>query len=252
MPHTTHVALQRWQGIGRQSLQAAQRGDGQEHRSHYWPLLAVLASVSSLTAGTSLAKQLFPILGAQGASALRVGLAAIILALIWRPWRWPLRSAQLATPVQFLGLACAAGSAVCWALYIVLGRRLRGIPNGQAASLGVLCAAVIVVPIGLAEAGAKLMQPSILLLGLAVAVVSSALPYSLEMLALRRLPPATFGVALASEPAVAAFMGMVVLNEHLNLWQWVAIFCIICAAMGSAFTLPSRAANEADLSTIDH
>lgn len=295
-------------------------------RSHFLPLLAVLASVSSLTAGTSLAKQLFPMLGAQGASALRVGLAAIILVLIWRPWRWPLRSDQLWTLMQFglalalmnlliymalrtiafgvavaiefagplavaiyysrrpvdfvwlilaavglvlvlpwstisreesagldpMGLACAAGSAICWALYIVLGRRLGGIPSGQAASLGMLFAAMVVVPAGLAEAGARLVDPSILLFGLLVAIVSSALPYSLEMFALRRLPPATFGIALATEPAVAAFMGMALLNEHLSRCQWLAIFCIICAAMGSAITRPHPAAEGPTPSASDH
>ncbi|WP_027014936.1 EamA family transporter [Comamonas composti] len=289
-----------------------------------WPLLAVLGSVSSLGVGTSLAKQLFPVLGAQGTSALRVGFAAMILVAIWRPWRWPLKKAQawallrfgvalglmnllfymalrsipfgLAVAIEFsgplavaiyhsrrpvdfvwlalavlglalilpfgvlggqgavsldpLGMACAAGAAVCWALYIVLGRRLGAIPSGQAVSLGLLCAALVVVPVGVVQAGAKLLEPSILLFGLFVAAISSALPYSLEMLALRRLPAATFGIALATEPAVAALMGMLLLNEQLSGPQWLAIACIMAAAMGSAISRPgeeSKPAPEAEL-----
>ena len=94
----------------------------------------------------------------------------------------------------------------------------------------------MVVPFGVAEAGAKLLTPSILLFGLMVAAISSALPYTLEMMALRRLPPATFGIALATEPAIAALMGMLLLSENLSPMQWAAIACIMAAAMGSAMT----------------
>lgn len=281
------------------------------HWNHWWPLLAVLGSVTSLGVGTSLAKQLFPVVGAQGTSALRVGFAALILVCVWRPWRWPLGRRQawsllrfgvalggmnlmfymalrsipfgLAVAIEFsgplavaiyhsrrpvdfvwlalavaglalilpvglgggatlvlspVGIACAVGAAICWALYILLGQRLDHVPSGQAVSLGLACAALVVVPFGVAEAGARLLVPGVLLFGLMVAAISSALPYTLEMLALRRLPPATFGIALATEPAVAAFMGMLLLNEHLTPLQWLAIACIMGAAMGSAMTRP--------------
>lgn len=276
--------------------------------NHWWPVLAVLGSVTALGVGTSLAKQLFPVVGAQGTSALRVGFAALILVCIWRPWRWPLNRQNalallafgtalggmnlmfymalrdipfgLAVAIEFsgplavaiyysrravdfvwlvlaviglamilplgahsqgvhlsaVGIACALGAAICWALYIVLGRRLGHIPSGQAVSLGLLCAALVVVPFGVAEAGVKLLTPSILLFGLMVAAISSALPYTLEMMALRRLPPATFGIALATEPAIAALMGMLLLSENLSPMQWAAIACIMAAAMGSAMT----------------
>ena len=283
-------------------------------------MLAVLGSVSALGVGTSLAKQLFPLIGAQGTSALRVGFAALILICIWRPWRWSLNRQQavsllvfgmalggmnlmfymalrdipfgLAVAIEFsgplavaiyysrravdfvwlalavlglalilplgnigggetglhlspVGIACAIGAAVCWAAYIVLGRRLNHIPSGQAVSLGLLCAALVVVPFGVAEAGVKLLTPSILLFGLMVAAISSALPYSLEMLALRRLPPATFGIALATEPAIAALMGMLLLSENLTMTQWAAIACIMAAAMGSALTTRPEPASAA-------
>ena len=78
--------------------------------------------------------------------------------------------------------------------------------------------------------------------------ISSALPYSLEMLALRRLPPATFGIALATEPAIAALMGMLLLSEHLSMTQWAAIACIMAAAMGSAMTRSGSKPAQADAS----
>ena len=290
--------------------------------NHWWPVLAVLGSVTALGLGTSLAKQLFPVIGAQGTSALRVGFAALMLVCIWRPWRWPLNRQQatsllafgvalgcmnllfymalrdipfgIAVAIEFsgplavaiyysrravdfvwlalaivglalilplggnsaglnlspVGIASAFGAAICWALYIVLGRRLGSIPSGQAVSLGLLCAALVVVPFGVAEAGAKLLTPSILLFGLMVAAISSALPYTLEMLALRRLPPATFGIALATEPAIAAFMGMLLLSENLTLTQWSAIGCIMAAAMGSAMTRPTNKTTEPDVAAI--
>ncbi|MEG0047221.1 MAG: EamA family transporter [Comamonas sp.] len=290
--------------------------------NHWWPVLAVLGSVTALGLGTSLAKQLFPVIGAQGTSALRVGFAALMLVCIWRPWRWPLNRQQaksllafgvalgcmnllfymalrdipfgIAVAIEFsgplavaiyysrravdfvwlalaivglalilplggntaglnlspVGIACALGAAVCWALYIVLGRRLGSIPSGQAVSLGLLCAALVVVPFGVAEAGVKLLTPSILLFGLMVAAISSALPYTLEMLALRRLPPATFGIALATEPAIAAFMGMLLLSENLTLTQWSAIGCIMAAAMGSAMTRPASKTAEPDAAVV--
>ncbi|GGH64678.1 membrane protein [Comamonas phosphati] len=291
------------------------------HWNHWWPLLAVLGSVTSLGVGTSLAKQLFPVLGAQGTSALRVGFAALILVCVWRPWRWPLSRQQawsllrfglalggmnlmfymalrsipfgLAVAIEFsgplavaiyhsrrpvdfiwlvlaviglalvlptglgnstlalspVGIACAVGAAICWALYILLGQRLSHVPSGQAVSLGLVCAALVVVPFGVAEAGTKLLAPSVLLFGLMVAAISSALPYTLEMLALRRLPPATFGIALATEPAVAAFMGMLLLGEHLTPVQWLAIACIMGAAMGSAVTRPGAKSAAPQAST---
>jgi inner membrane transporter RhtA len=296
--------------------------------NHWWPLLAVLGSVTSLGVGTSLAKQLFPLVGAQGTSALRVGFAALILVCVWRPWRWTLNRQQawallrfgvvlggmnlmfymalrsipfgLAVAIEFSGplavaiyhsrrpvdfvwlalavaglalilpigigigaggasalalspqgIACAVGAAVCWALYILLGQRMSHVPSGQAVSLGLACAALVVVPFGVAEAGTKLLAPSVLLFGLMVAAISSALPYTLEMLALRRLPPATFGIALATEPAVAALMGMLLLGEHLAPVQWLAIACIMGAAMGSAMTRPGAksAAPQASAAT---
>jgi inner membrane transporter RhtA len=81
-----------------------------------------------------------------------------------------------------------------------------------------------------------LLQPSVLLAGLGVAAVSSAIPISLEMVALKRLPQEAFGIMTSMEPAVAAVLGLLLLDEHLTALQWVAIGCTMLAAAGSAFT----------------
>ena len=101
-----------------------------------------------------------------------------------------------------------------------------------------LTAALVVAPFGVAEAGSGLLAPGILLAGLAVAVMSSALPYSLEMVALRRLDGKNFGVLMSLEPAVAACAGLMLLGERISLVQWLAIGLVIAASVG--ITLGSR------------
>ena len=97
-------------------------------------------------------------------------------------------------------------------------------------------AALVVVPVGVAHAGAALLSPAVLLVGVAVAAISSALPISLEMMALKRLPKEAFGIMISMEPAVAALIALVLLDEYLSVLQWVAIGLIIAASMGSALT----------------
>ena len=91
-----------------------------------------------------------------------------------------------------------------WALYIIFGKRAGHIHGGQATSLGLTAAALVALPVGAAHAGTALLDPSLILAGIAVGVLSSALPYSLEMVALKRLPNKTFGVLLSMEPAMGA------------------------------------------------
>jgi inner membrane transporter RhtA len=97
-----------------------------------------------------------------------------------------------------------------------------------------LVASTFTVPLGIVHAGGALLAPGVLLGGLAVAVLSSAAPYSLEMLALRRLPSHVFGLVVSASPAVASLIGFVMLGERLSWVQWAAIACIVCASAGGA------------------
>ncbi len=278
----------------------------------FFPFLAVLGSDTSLGLGTSWAKQvLFPAVGAQGTTAVRVGLSAVLM-LLWRPWRWRLSRADakavalygaalgamnlmfymsiqtlpfgLAVAIEFagplavaiwssrramdfvwvalamvglglllplglsgstldpVGVMYSVGAAVFWALYIIYGKRAGHLHAGQSVSLGLLVAAMVVVPVGVVHAGAALLSPSVLLVGLCVAAISSAIPISLEMMALKRLPKEAFGIMISMEPAVAALLALPLLGEHLSGVQWLAIGCIVAASMGSAATARQSAA----------
>ena len=132
------------------------------------------------------------------------------------------------------GVLCGLGAGVCWALYIVFGRRVGAAHGGASTALGLLVGAVIIAPIGLASAGAKLFAPSLLPTALAVALMSGALPYPLEMYALPRLPARTYGVLMSLGPALGALSGRLFLGEHLSAIQWLAIGCIMLASGGSA------------------
>ena len=135
-----------------------------------------------------------------------------------------------------IGVLYALAAAVFWALYIVFGKRAGHLHAGHTVSLGLLVAALVVVPVGVAHAGAALLSPTVLLIGVAVAAVSSAIPISLEMMALKRLPKEAFGIMISMEPAVAAVLAMALLGEHLTALQWLAIGCVVAASMGSAMT----------------
>lgn len=268
------------------------------------PLVLLLASLLSQYVGAASAKSLFPLVGAEGVTGLRVGLSALMLLVILRPWRslpgrvdlgnllvygatlgamnlsiyramelipigiaiaievtGPLAVALLGSRrlKDFLWIACAAvglvlllplreassalnpvgvayamAAAFCWALYIVFGKRASSLPGGQAVAWGMLVAASFTVPLGIAHAGAGLLVPAVMLTGLAVAVLSSMVPYLLEMMALRRLPSHVFGLAVSASPAVAALIGFLMLGERLSAVQWAAIACIMCASAGSA------------------
>lgn len=153
----------------------------------------------------------------------------------------PLRSDAALDP---LGIAFAIGAAICWMLYILTGKRISGPLGGDAVAWGMLVAAILVMPVGLAHAGAALFSPWVLLVGLVIALLSSAFPYSLEMKAMRRLPAPVFGLMLSSAPAVGALAGFIVLGERLTSIQWTAILCIMAASGGSALTTGHKAAIE--------
>jgi len=270
------------------------------------PVLVLLIAMASIQSGASLAKSLFPVVGAPGVTALRLMLGTLILVCIFKPWRLrfareqrlpllfyglslgamnylfylsiqriplgiavaleftgPLAVALFASRrlvdfiwvalavlglwfllplgqnvahVDITGAALALAAGACWAVYILAGQR-AGEEHGPATvAMGSLIAALVFVPIGVLQAGDALWHWSILPLGLAIAILSTALPYSLEMIALTRLPTRTFGTLMSMEPALAAISGMIFLGEVLTLSQTLALGAIITASMGSTLT----------------
>jgi inner membrane transporter RhtA len=143
-------------------------------------------------------------------------------------------------PLDPIGVAFALGAAGCWALYIVYGKRVSAALRGDAVAWGMLVAALLCAPIGGAMSGPVLFAPWVLLAGLGIAILSSAIPYTLEMEAMRRLPATVFGILVSASPAIAALIGFVVLGEVLRPLQWLAILCIITASAGSALSATRR------------
>jgi inner membrane transporter RhtA len=135
-----------------------------------------------------------------------------------------------------LGVALALVAGALWAAYILLSARVgRMFPGGAGLTLAMLVATVPLAPVGIASAGGDLLVPWILLVGAAVGVLSSAIPYTLELEALRRLPVGVFGVLMSLEPAVAALAGFVVLGEELATRELIAILLVVAASAGAAY-----------------
>ncbi|MCO5365348.1 threonine/homoserine exporter RhtA [Pseudomonas alliivorans] len=268
-----------------------------------FPLGLLIIAMISIQSGASLAKSLFPVVGAQGTTALRLIFASLILLLVLRPWRARLTARSLrtvmlygislgsmnmlfymslqtvplgiavaleftgplavalgasrklidflwvalavlglllliplgesSTRIDLVGAGYALGAGVCWAAYILFGQK-AGADNGiQTAALGVTIAAVFIAPIGVVHAGAALLDLSLIPAALGVAVLSTALPYSLEMVALTRMSARTFGTLASLEPVFAALSGLIFLHEDLSLTQWLAISAIIVASIGA-------------------
>jgi inner membrane transporter RhtA len=264
---------------------------------------ALLLAMIAFQCGAALAKQLFPVMGAQGATAMRLGLGALVLWCIRRPWRrlagrdgwgwlWAygltlgsmnlcfymsLRTIPLGVAIALefvgplsialggsrhlrdffwvglvlfglalllpwqasarsldpVGVLYAMGSATGWAAYILVGRRAGAAFGNDTVALGSAIGALVAVPVGVAHAGAALLTPAALPFALGVAVLSSALPYSLEMYALTRLPARTLGILMSAEPALGALLGLALLGEHLSAPQWLAIAAIVAASVGT-------------------
>jgi inner membrane transporter RhtA len=146
----------------------------------------------------------------------------------------PLGHAQ--TGIDTVGALYALGAGACWALYIVFGQRAGTDYGASAVALGSIIATIIVVPVGVAKAGALLFTAAALPYAFAIALLSTALPYTLEMIALTRLPARTFGILMSVEPAFGAFFGWMILHEVLNGQQWSAIAMIMLASIGTTWT----------------
>ena len=271
------------------------------------PVGAAIAALVSVQTGAALAKTLFPLVGPEGVVALRLGLSAVILLAVLRPWRiWgqanmlhllgygvmmglmniliyraflyipvgiavsievigPLGAALLSsrrridllwialsvagltllpwgTGSQGLdprGVMYALAAALAWGLYVVLGSKVA-VHGKQAVGTGMLFAALLGVPLGINHAGAELLAPWVLVVGLGVALLSSTVPFLLDMYAMRHLPPSIFGVLLSASPAAGAIAGWLILGEVLALAQWLGITAIALACAGAALVGRAR------------
>lgn len=275
---------------------------------HHLPFGAAFAAMVSVQTGAAFAKTLFPAVGSEGVAALRIGLSALILLCVMRPWRlwnkqpdWvalvaygmilaamnlliyrafayipvsiaisievlgPLSAAlvtsrqtsdlcwvglsavgmiclavgDVAGQIDVRGVAYALAAALFWGLYVVFGRRVSG-GGSMSVATGMLVAACIAVPLGVSQAGSALLSPAILLVGLSVAVLSSMLPFLLDMYAMGRLPSRVFGVLMSGSPAVSAIAGWLVLHERLTLLQCAGILSVMAACAGCALFSRAR------------
>ncbi|WP_067487557.1 EamA family transporter [Actinomadura hibisca] len=136
--------------------------------------------------------------------------------------------------LDLVGVAFALLAGVCWAAYIVLTAATgKGFSGSTGLALASILAFALMLPVGVAAGGTALLSPELLLIGLGVGVLSSVIPYSLEMEALRRMPARVFGILMSLEPAVAALIGVLLLDEVLSGRQWVAVGCVMAACAGA-------------------
>ncbi|MGV9787000.1 EamA family transporter [Streptomyces sp. NPDC003435] len=140
-----------------------------------------------------------------------------------------------------LGVGFALSAGVMWAAYIIFSARTgRRFPQADGLALAMGVAALVFLPLGVVDAGDRLLNPTTIALGSAVALLSSVLPYTLELLALRRLPAPTFAILMSLEPAVAATAGFFVLHQSLSLTEAAAIALVITASIGAVRTQTRR------------
>lgn len=194
--------------------------------------LAFYEALARLPMGIAVAIEFLGPLGIAVAASRRrldllwVGLAAAGVALL-APW-------GDSASVSWAGIAFALVAGACWAGYILLSASAgRRFPGASGLSFAMMVSAVVIAPVGVVSGGAQLLQPELLMIGLGVGLLSSVIPYSLELQALRRMPKHVFGILMSLEPAVAAMIGLVVLGEVLHVQQWAAIICIVAASLGS-------------------
>ncbi|GAA2269973.1 DMT family transporter [Nonomuraea roseoviolacea subsp. roseoviolacea] len=194
--------------------------------------LTFYEALSRLPMGIAVAIEFLGPLGVAVAASRRrldllwVGLAGLGVALL-APW-------GQSQSVDWVGIGFALVAGACWAAYILLSAAAgKHFPGTTGLSFAMIVSAVLVAPVGLSTGGTDLLQPELVLIGLGVGLLSSVIPYSLELNALRRMPKHVFGILMSLEPAVAAMVGLVVLGEVLHLQQWAAIASIVAASLGA-------------------
>lgn len=280
-------------------------------------VLAILVAIVSIQFGGVMAKQLFPVAGPFGMTALRLFFASAILLVVFRPWRARLCIKQfkvvflfgvvlgfmnlcfylaieriplgLAVALEFIGplslalfgsnkksdllwiMLAALGivliapltkhssvdiigvvfalcAAACWALYMILGQRVARIMHGGVGiSLSMTVAAVVILPIAFFADGYATITMNIVPPAILVALLSSAIPYSLEMLALKHIAKKSFSVLMSLEPAMASVAGLILLQESLSTTQVFAISVIVIASLGTTTGISSSLAESGHL-----
>lgn len=144
---------------------------------------------------------------------------------------------QTSGEIGLVGVLLALAAGACWAGYIVFGQRAGTGGGPHITALGVSIAAIIALPFGVATAGVALLDPAILPIALGVALLSSAIPYALDMVALPHLPSRLFGILMSGQPALGALSGFVILSESLGVWQLAGIAAIVIASLGATVTI---------------
>lgn len=270
------------------------------------PVGALFGAMFSIQYGATLAKDLFPVFGPVATTSLRLIVAALILALLLKPWRarpsrrvlpalivygvvlalmnlsfymslktiplgiasalqfiGPLLVATLTSrrPVDFvwiglaalgivlmvppidtaqpldpMGVLYALGAGAGWALYIVCGQKAGRELGSKTTAIGMIIAALVLLPVGAEHIGATLFDPWLLLLVVAVGILSGVIPFSLEMYALTKLPARAYGTLVSAEPVIGALLGLILLHEMLTLAQWSGVLVITAAVLGTAMT----------------
>ncbi len=165
---------------------------------------------------------------------------AIVTATSWRQRWWAVPAAAGVAMLggalhasDLIGVLCALAAAACWAAYILLTRRIGQSEHGLSGlALATTASAVVLVPLGAIHVGAPLFHPAVLAVGLAVGVLSSAVPYTLDMLALRHLPTAVFSVLTSLNPAAGAVAGFLILGQRLSWLELAGIALVTLASVG--------------------
>lgn len=171
-----------------------------------------------------------PLAVAVGGSRRRLDVVWVVLAAVGVV----LLTADGGTGIDLVGVAWAAVAGLFWAAYILITQRVgRTYPGATGLAMGLAIGTVCVLPFGIVAGGANLVHPDVLGRGAAVALLSSAVPYSLELFALRRMRASVFSVLMSLEPAMAAVSGLVFLGQHLKAREWIAVACVMTASIGA-------------------
>lgn len=279
----------------------------------------MLLAMIFITSGASLAKSLFPLIGVEATVGLRLTFAAILLFIIFRPWRFTPKKTEwkvviiygvamgamnlsfytainriplgIALALEFTGplavalfssrskkdllwvffaiagillllpltkasehidptgIAFALFAGMCWAVYIVIGKRaVAGKHSGAIAAWGLLIGAIMIAPIAIGTTDIASINQHTLIMGFGVALLSSAVPYTLELMALKRLPAKTFSIFTSLEPAIGAASGFIFLSEKLLPIHLLAIALVITASAGSSYFSTRRPKVEVEFS----